>query len=555
MRRTLLAAALASALTAGLDAQSPALQTSASPNGDFVALFEDEGTFWALGRNYRTRILADGVEFNPLLGRTEPVTRHLRFRMTETGRASRLRPAPRPTRRDAEDLRVTFARGDVTEVYDVRSDGLKQSFVFATKPAGSGDLIVRGAIDTNLQLAMATSKGIRFDGHNGSVTIGEVIGFDATGRRVLGSLQLDGSVLEMRLPSSFVDMAVAPITVDPIIGSTNTVSSGDEYRPDVSYDATNDVFLVVWYREVSSTDVDIRAQRVDAGGSNLGNGIGVRTNSMASFVPRVANNNRRDCFVVCWQEDDGVGTIQRDIFARTVAASDGSIGTVLTVADTSSDEHSPDIGGNRASGTTSSDGRVVLAWSKASSPAAELRAASLTIDSSLDLSIAAERMVGWGGYSSKNPTISDATDENDAWWIVWDSYHFDISGGVPTTYYSSGQRDIMASYVDSLLVNQMGGDLLRVVDGVGNYNSLLYYANNYAQPQEPSIGGQRRRVDRRLSGQTRERQRPRSRSTPPRSRSPNATTRSRSRISPAKSRRRRASMRAGPRSPGAPNPC
>ncbi|MCR9244235.1 MAG: hypothetical protein NXI31_04330 [bacterium] len=489
MKPTLLLPALVSVLAAGLIAQSPRLSPAATPSDGFVALLEDEGVLWGLGEDYRTRFLPSGIEFQPLLGKGEPVTRHLRFEMTASGRESQMLTAAAPKRRMA-DLVTQFVRGDVTEVYEVRADGLKQSFVFANKPAGQGDLVVRGELDTNMVLGGANSTGIRFDATHGHVTIGRVIGWDATGRQVEGSLRLDGPVLEMRLPGSFVDTAVAPITLDPVIGSTNTVSSGDEYRPDVAYDASNDVFLVVWYREVSSTDVDIRAQRVDASGANQGNGIGVRTGSDSSLVPRVANNNRRDCFVVAWHEDDGVGALARDIFARAISASNGSQGSVRTVANGSADEYGVEVGGNRGTGTGNADARVVLAWTKASAnPNAELRAASLTIDSSLNLTIAAERMVGWGGYDSKNPAISDMTDDNHAWWIVWDSFHFDIVNGVPTQYYSSGQRDIMSSYVDSLLNNEMGGDLLRIVDGVDDYDSLIWYANGFAAPVEPSIAG------------------------------------------------------------------
>lgn len=488
MKHILLASALASGLLSQVAAQAPKLLSGTSPTQGFVALFEDEGTVWGLGQDYRARFDPAGFEFHPLLGKNEPVTRHLRFRLASAGRNSEVRAVADPIAGQVGELRYEFTRGDLREIYDVRSDGLKQSFVFGSKPAGSGDLVVRGNIDTNLTLGSANPTGIRLDGSNGSVTIGKVVGWDATGKQVEGTLNLDGSVLEMRLPSSFVDTAVAPITVDPLLGTSNTISSGDEYRPDVSYDATDDNWLVVWYREVSSTDVDIRGQRMASDGTTQGNGIGIRTSSAASFVPRVANNNRRNMFVVAWQEDSGSGAINRNIYARTVNAANGTLGTVKTIANEGADEYAVDVGGNSGSGTTLSESRVTMAWSRASSPAAEMRAAGVTVNSDGTLTIAHTRMLGFGGYDTQNVTISDASDATQTWWFVWDSYHIDWANN---TYSSSGPRDIYGSYTDSLL-NSLTGTTVPIVDGYDDANTqggLLWYGAGGGILSNPSIAG------------------------------------------------------------------
>ncbi|MCA8951499.1 MAG: hypothetical protein KDE27_18470, partial [Planctomycetes bacterium] len=160
MKRTLLVCAFAAALSAGLTAQSPKLTPAAPPTSGFVSLFEDEGTLWALGDDYRARFLSDGVEFTPLLGKLEPETRNLRLRLRATGRASgpamgnvdRLQPIAAPGRCTWQELGVEVEHGGVREVYEVRSEGLKQSFVFAETPAGTGDLVVRVGLETNMNV-------------------------------------------------------------------------------------------------------------------------------------------------------------------------------------------------------------------------------------------------------------------------------------------------------------------------------------------------------------------------------------------------------------------
>ena len=59
----------------------------------------------------------------------------------------------------------------------------------------------------------------------------------------------------------------------------------DESRPDVAYDLTHDVYLVVWQRTISADESHIMAQRVDPTGNLVGAGITVYQSPRGSRKP------------------------------------------------------------------------------------------------------------------------------------------------------------------------------------------------------------------------------------------------------------------------------
>ena len=73
---------------------------------------------------------------------------------------------------------------------------------------------------------------------------------------------------EAKLRAPFVDEAQLPLVVDPLIGSSfETYSPATSYvdtKPDVAYDASNDVYLAVFERVFSALDHDVHAQNFRA---------------------------------------------------------------------------------------------------------------------------------------------------------------------------------------------------------------------------------------------------------------------------------------------------
>src|SRR5687767_5343560 len=114
-----------------------------------------DGAPWLIGRDYKARVADGALEFTPALGSRAPHNLPLTFRLQTIVRGGEIVHAVTATTsapaQAVEAQAVTFARGSVLERYECRPEGVEQSFVFAERPAGSGDLVVRGTITTTLQ--------------------------------------------------------------------------------------------------------------------------------------------------------------------------------------------------------------------------------------------------------------------------------------------------------------------------------------------------------------------------------------------------------------------
>ena len=146
IRRTLLAAAAltAAAATATVTAQVP-IHSQTDDDGARYGV-------WGAGADYKCSF-HDGMAFVPYLGRDYPVTRSLRWRTVSAKiGATELCTVAAPRAR-WHDCRAEFDLGGLTEAYDLRLDGVEQTFVLATRPAAAGDLVIRGAVATALSCA------------------------------------------------------------------------------------------------------------------------------------------------------------------------------------------------------------------------------------------------------------------------------------------------------------------------------------------------------------------------------------------------------------------
>ncbi|MBL8755636.1 MAG: hypothetical protein JNK15_20240 [Planctomycetes bacterium] len=296
---------LTTSLTALMLAMAPAVAQKLTTALRSANVATHDGALHGFGPDYSARFTRDGVTFIPALGRLHPRTETLRFTFTDLrrgdsivhSRTGRVEPT-------SSGPRVRYDHTDrLAEVYDVRHDGIEQSFVLAERPRGRGDLVVRGTIATDMPLASATPDGVRFArAEGGGVTFGAVTGIDANGARCRGSLRTDGTSLELSLPASFVDSATYPLTVDPLIGSSfliANIAGGSDVQPSVAFDTTTQKYLVVWSVPMSASVAEIRAQFVSASGA-VGPQLLLASNATAGVRPSVANLNQRNRFAVSW---------------------------------------------------------------------------------------------------------------------------------------------------------------------------------------------------------------------------------------------------------------
>lgn len=316
----------------------------------------------AAGWDYRAEVRVEGMTFTPALGSSAPTTQRLSLTPRQFGRADGLQRVA-PATPVLADHRTSQARGaGVTERYEVTPAGLELSWRFATKPSGSGDLVVRYDLASTMPLHGAQRDLVSFCLPDvGGVSIGAVKGVDALGREAAGALALDGDVLELRLPSTFVDAAAYPLVLDPLIGTQFLPTANanyDDTDADVAYNRVFDRYLVVHRRVFSATDQVMRGQRLTDTGSLLG---GLLVLGSADYIhhPTVAHISKRGTWIVAWETAPTVFS-STDIDCCAVYALNGAVSATTTIASGSGDETDPDAAGDTTVGVTSdSDGALI----------------------------------------------------------------------------------------------------------------------------------------------------------------------------------------------------
>lgn len=446
-------------------ARQETLRRTGEPRRDVAqscALADEGDHLFGFGRDYAARFDARGLEFTPALGAAAPQTQRLRFTLESIVHGKTpfaLEPAVAPQR---EGRYARYPRSaDVTERYEVRADGVEQSFVFARLP-GSGELVVRGRLATELA-ASVDGDGVAFLAPGlGGVAFGGVLGIDALGRTAKGSLRVVDGMLELRLPGSFVDGAALPLVLDPLIGTRRDVNNAatDDSAVDVAFDATSYTDLFVWERSFSANEVHVYgrtyARLTGAYGAEflIAGGANVRCTTAA-----VANHNPSDRFVVVWAESLGLfGTSK--LYLRPISAT-GTVGASTQVPVTGgSSNYEPDLSGNPAVSVGSGDTGVIV-WEELG---AGIRALRYTLGATISA-------VGFGSIvavtanaHTKRPRISRSSESRLA--VVFEER--------PGSFTGVGVRALTrAGAIEgngSLRINiGVGPDLVRPdVDGDGN---------------------------------------------------------------------------------------
>ena len=315
----------------GLRGQDP---TPAMPTAAHVGIGcglqrQDDGSLLGLGTEYKATFADGRVEFTPMLGKAAPRDLPMAITVTHIGRGEMAAVGAAQTVRSA--LCVEFVRPELRELLDVRPEGIKQSFVFTQLPPGRGDLVVRTAFTTELQPERASSdEGLRFlFAGVGGVEIGQVIGIDAIGRRAVGSMRCAGAQLDFVLPADFVEHAVLPLTVDPLIGPLVFVSGTveNDSQPDLAHIGSPfNQYFIVWRRTVSAGNNDILGQRYTDDLTNSAGGglVSFEATAVSSDSPRVVDVTPSACWFVTWKQAGSV------MGAKVTSAA--GLGATVTVA-------------------------------------------------------------------------------------------------------------------------------------------------------------------------------------------------------------------------------
>ena len=465
----------------GTEAVAPSL-------GQGFGLESEGNRATAAGPDYKARFEPGLVVFTPALGSRAPRNLPLAWRLVGAERGSIL-PADPAAAPSVESSLVVYRHGDaLVERYAIRSEGIEQSFVLHSLPAGPGELKMRMALETELEGRTLDDgrEGARFQWEGlGGVSVGAVTGIDAEGRTVRGRVRVEGSELVLALPADFVDRAALPLVVDPLVGVFFDVADSatlDDTDPDVAYDVDTDSYFAVWQRVFSFDDSDIRGRRFQADGTLLGNVLLIENDDdVQSWPPKVANVNAADRYVVAWHQanpDDGAS----EIAGRTVTTvpGGGALGPIRLLAEGGEGHRYPDLGGDRGE----SRREAVMVWRKDGYGILS-RKLGVEADGSLTLYQASEVVVDTAGVAWTKPAISKCSGDVGRYLVAFK----DILGQGVSARALSNEAIPLGTQLDDLVpVADIVQPFFPEVDGDGTLFLVVWSQNTLASSDHAIYG-------------------------------------------------------------------
>lgn len=176
---------------------------------------------WAMGRSYKASF-HDGFVFYPRPGvahgdHVYPLRYRLRGVSCGGVPVVGLSAAPAT---EWSATRFSLRWPGITETYDVRPQGVEQSFVLAAPPALAGDLRIVGSFDTELRATPVEGAHTALVFHDAEgqplVRYGEATAIDARGRRQPVMTSFDGQQVTLQVDGAWLQQAAYPVVVDPL---------------------------------------------------------------------------------------------------------------------------------------------------------------------------------------------------------------------------------------------------------------------------------------------------------------------------------------------------
>lgn len=227
---------------------------------------------WAAGTTWKASF-HDGMTFYPFVGPSLP---HHPFAWRTTAidvgaTATTLRGYGRP---EHGPDRVVYDLGPALERYDMRADGIEQSFVLP-RPRGAGDLTIRGTVVSPLTTASTPPqhRALAFASADGRVRVdyGAAMAIDADGRRLPLATSCEGDEVRLHVPGDWLAAARFPVLVDPLISvGSITVTTGAVVDSDVLHETLspaggNGRAWVAHSFEAAAGDIDLVLARHPSG--------------------------------------------------------------------------------------------------------------------------------------------------------------------------------------------------------------------------------------------------------------------------------------------------
>jgi len=287
---------------------------------------------------YRAEFTPDAITYYQKRDGQNQGNDTLQFRLISIGSSGKLFSINRPSSLISEENRVTYFRTPlIREIYEVRKDGVEQSWIIEQPLTdNSGGMIINGMLTTQLHPRSNNKGGIDFFNKSGDyvTTYSNVTVIDKEGKKIILSPRYEDSRLTITVPEKWLDEAVYPVVVDPVLGAdirVDNLVTTDNY-PAIAFDGTN--YLIVWQsgtpNATGTGTTAIRGARVSNAGTVLDATpltIGDNTTRDDEF-PSVTYDSVNSRYVVVWMmwNDTTSPVTTANIYRNTVTTA-GVVGT------------------------------------------------------------------------------------------------------------------------------------------------------------------------------------------------------------------------------------
>lgn len=346
--------ALTFAIASGQEPAIPLTAPTTTPIHTGITLPDGRcAGIWAGGVNYKARF-DGGMTYYPHVGAGLPHQPFAWRTVSVRAGATELLPPDGSARLHHSDHLAEYDLGAVTERYEVRADGLAQSFFVPVRPA-AGDLVITGQwtsplrasmqapAHAPLQLALADGRMV--------IEYGAAVAIDAHGVRTPMTTAVEGDRIVLRCPAEAIAAATFPLEVDPLI--TNVllrqgveVEDVDVLHETLSPSGSQVRTWVAEARTVAANDNDVRVLRYGSGFGGAGTLAFTELSGWDSTHARLALAPTANAVIMVMSTD---ATTERVIWVHRHGVNDltSSTGGDVVPRNAGESHWRPDIGGRR----------------------------------------------------------------------------------------------------------------------------------------------------------------------------------------------------------------
>ncbi len=384
---------------------------------------QDPG-LWAAGTDYKASFHGD-FTFYPVLGQER--AKNLPFAWKTVSVTAGDEPLmTEPATNRWTNWRFERHRGSVVEAYDIQRRGVEQTFVLEHKPARPGDVIVTGAITTELHAdATETVHGpLTFCDQDGMPILeyGAAVAFDANGESVAVNTSFDGKSISLCLPGSFLETAVFPVVLDPLITNRLVFSSTSSIlsAPDIARNDELNEIMVTYGRASSKGDWDLYAYRIKDDHTAIGTAFFELSATTSARYSQAAFVGGSNCWAIAYARAAAGWSIV-NVYIHPQGNANANSGRIVRVNATAGIyDRMPSIGGTPGN-DSGKHAYVVFRRDRtpSNSPTSELIGA--LIDCSAMKVLKRTRIGGNASYDTQAGTITrmNSGGTSASWIVAW----------------------------------------------------------------------------------------------------------------------------------------